>query len=46
MHRPEAPGEVDRVNPHDGTTDIVEFSIIPSEFLHIEVLERLEKYAY
>jgi hypothetical protein len=29
-----------------GVPDVVDFIIIPSEFLHIEVLERLEKYAY
>ncbi len=33
-------------NPHEGNRDTVEFRIIPSEFLHIEVLERLEKYSY
>jgi hypothetical protein len=32
-------------NPHDVNRDLVEFRIIPSEFLHIEVLEKLEKYA-
>lgn len=31
-------------NPHEGNTNTVEFRIIPSEFLHIEVLEKLEKY--
>jgi len=32
-------------NPHEGTGDVIEFRIVPSEFLHIEVLEKLEKYA-
>ncbi len=27
-----------------GVSDVVEFTIVPSEFLHIEVLEKLEKY--
>ncbi len=31
--------------PHEANRDMVEFRIIPSEFLHIEVLEKLEKYA-
>ncbi len=31
--------------PHEGNRDVVEFRIIPSEFLHIEVLEKLEKYS-
>ncbi|MHB8845760.1 MAG: hypothetical protein ACYC7L_13555 [Nitrospirota bacterium] len=30
---------------HDGAGDVVDFLIVPSEYLHIEVLERLEKYA-
>jgi hypothetical protein len=34
------------LNSPRGSTDLVEFQIIPSEFLHIEVLEKLEKYAY
>ena len=33
-------------NPHEGNKEVVEFRIIPSEFLHIEVLEKLEKYSY
>lgn len=33
------------VDPHAGSRDIIEFRIVPSEFLHIEVLERLNKYA-
>jgi hypothetical protein len=33
-------------NPRDENMDIVEFRIIPSEFLHIEVLEKLEKYSH
>ena len=32
-------------NPRDANHDLVEFRIIPSEFLHIEVLEKLEKYS-
>jgi hypothetical protein len=32
------------INPHEGRSDVVEFRIVPSEFLHIEVLEKLEKY--
>ncbi len=32
-------------SPHEKNRDIVEFRVIPSEFLHIEVLEKLEKYA-
>jgi len=32
-------------NPHERPSDMIEFRIIPSEFLHIEVLEKLEKYA-
>ena len=31
--------------PHEGNRDVVEFRIIPSEFLHIQVLEKLEKYS-
>ena len=31
---------------HAGTSEVVDFLIIPSEYLHIEVLERLEKYTY
>jgi hypothetical protein len=33
-------------NPHEGTSEVIEFRIISSELLHIEVLEKLEKYAY
>jgi hypothetical protein len=33
-------------NPHEGSSDLIEFRIISSELLHIEVLEKLEKYAY
>jgi hypothetical protein len=33
-------------NPHTTTSDVLEFRIIPSELLHIEVLEKLEKYAH
>lgn len=32
-------------NPHEGTSEIVEFRIVPSEYLHIKVLEKLEKYS-
>ena len=32
-------------NPHDVNRGLVEFRIVPSEFLHIEVLEKLEKYS-
>ncbi len=32
--------------PHEGNLDVVEFRIISSEYLHIEVLEKLEKYSY
>ncbi len=38
-------GVVQPTNPHEGDKEIVELRIIPSEFLHIEVLEKLEKYA-
>jgi hypothetical protein len=33
------------VDPHQGNAAVVEFRIIPSEYLHIEVLEKLEKYS-
>ncbi len=33
-------------NPHEGKGDVIEFRIVPSEYLHIEVLEKLEKYSY
>lgn len=33
-------------NPNDGTRDLIEIRIIPSELLHIKVLEKLEKYAF
>ncbi len=32
-------------HPGEGMENIVEFRIIPSEFLHIKVLEKLEKYS-
>jgi hypothetical protein len=35
---------VQPASPHEGNMSTVEFRIIPSEFLHIEVLEKLEKY--
>ena len=34
------------VNSPRGSMEFIEFQIITSEFLHIEVLEKLEKYAY
>jgi hypothetical protein len=37
---------VQPINPHEGRNDVVEFRIVPSEFLHVEVLEKLEKYAH
>lgn len=33
------------MDPRQGNTAVVEFRIIPSEYLHIEVLEKLEKYS-
>jgi len=33
------------LDAHEGATEVVDFIIVPSEFLHIEVLEMLEKYA-
>jgi len=33
-------------DPQEKKSEVVEFRIVPSEFLHIEVLEKLEKYAY
>ncbi len=39
-------GVVQPTNPHEGNRDVVELRIIPSEFLHIEVLDKLEKYSY
>lgn len=36
---------VQPVDPHAGSREVLEFRIVPSEFLHIEVLERLNKYA-
>jgi hypothetical protein len=32
--------------PHEQNMDLVELRIIPSEFLHIEALDKLEKYSY
>ena len=34
------------ITPNETRSDVVEFRIVPSEFLHVEVLEKLEKYAY
>lgn len=39
-------GAAQPTNPHEKKSEVVEFRIVPSEFLHIEVLEKLEKYAY
>jgi hypothetical protein len=39
-------GAVQPANPREGTKDVFELRILPSEFLHIKVLEALEKYAY
>jgi hypothetical protein len=33
-------------NPHEGKRDLLELRIVPSEYLHVEVLEKLEKYSY
>lgn len=33
------------MNPQEGSADRVDFLIVPSEYLHIEVLEKLEKYS-
>jgi hypothetical protein len=33
------------MDPRQGNTAVVEFRIVPSEYLHIEVLEKLEKYS-
>lgn len=33
------------INPHEGKGELVELRIVPSEYLHIEVLEKLEKYS-
>jgi hypothetical protein len=33
-------------NPLEGNRELIEFRIIPSELLHIQVLEKLEKYAF
>jgi hypothetical protein len=33
------------MDPRQGNSAVVEFRIIPSEYLHIEVLEKLEKYS-
>jgi len=34
------------LDAREGASGVVDFIIIPSEFLHIEVLEKLEKYAH
>jgi len=33
-------------NPNEANRDVIEIRIIPSELLHIKVLEKLEKYAF
>lgn len=33
-------------NPADGSREVIELRIVPSELLHIKVLEKLEKYAF
>jgi len=38
-------GVAQPINPHDRNRDVLELRILPSEFLHIEVLEKLEKYS-
>jgi hypothetical protein len=38
-------GAAQPTDPRDKKSEVVEFRIVPSEFLHIEVLEKLEKYA-
>ncbi len=38
-------GVAQPTSPHEGNRNLVEIRIIPSEFLHIEVLEKLEKYS-
>lgn len=38
-------GVAQPTNPHERNRDVLELRIIPSEFLHIEVLEKLEKYS-
>jgi len=32
-------------NPQEGSRELIEIRIVPSEFLHIEALEKLEKYS-
>jgi len=39
-------GTAQPTTPHERNIDLLELRIIPSEFLHIEVLEKLEKYSY
>ena len=38
-------GVAQPTNPHEQNRYVLELRIIPSEFLHIEVLEKLEKYS-
>jgi len=39
-------GTAQPTTPHEQNRDLLELRIIPSEFLHIEVLEKLEKYSF
>jgi hypothetical protein len=39
-------GTTQPTTPHEQNRDLLELRIIPSEFLHVEVLDRLEKYSY
>jgi hypothetical protein len=34
------------LDAHESAAEVVDFIIVPSEYLHIEVLEKLEKYAH
>jgi hypothetical protein len=38
-------GTAQPTNPHEGNRDLIELRIVPSEFLHIKVLDKLEKYS-
>jgi hypothetical protein len=39
-------GAAQQTSAHEKNSDVVEFRIVPSDFLHVEVLEKLEKYAH
>ena len=39
-------GTTQPTTPHEQNRDSLELRIIPSEFLHVEVLDKLEKYSY